>query len=91
MGIFTSQSRGGLRATTVGRINEASAQQAGHGMDSNDFHNALRPLEEAAVLTRSGMVCLANPLAPEGASGWDERPGLAKLRHQFWLWWRRRE
>ena len=52
------------------------------------FHHALKPLEEAAVLTRSGMVCLANPLAPEGASGWEERPGLAKLRHQFWLWWR---
>ena len=57
-------------------------------MASNDFHNALRPLEEAVALTRSGMVCLANPLAPEGQFGWEERPGMAKLRHQFWLWWR---
>ncbi len=59
-----------------------------YGMASNDFHNALRPLEEAAGLTRSPMVCLANSLAPEGQLGWEERPGLAKLRHQLWLWWR---
>ncbi len=55
-------------------------------MNSDCFHNALRPLEEAAARTRSGWICLANPLAPAGRLGWEERPGGAKLRHQAWVW-----
>lgn len=50
------------------------------------YHGALRPLEEAAALTRSGWICLANPLAPPGRLGWEERPGGAKRCHQAWLW-----
>ncbi len=56
------------------------------GPQNIPYHGALQPLDVAAARTRDGWICLANPLAPEGRLGWEERPGFSKLRHQSWLW-----
>jgi len=49
------------------------------------FHQALEVLQAAAQRTRTGVVCLAVPLAPEGRLGWSEQVDLGAARHKAFV------